>query len=166
MPDNSSDSTGCAGWFKWLIATIIALLAAGGGIVALYGLIVVPTPPVNTPPPSALPPKEIIPEIIDLPLEEWRTAYDGKVTLYVSRISNDNTIRLRSNLWEDEWIKSIQECSDLAELERKTCERNADRRVHLDADPLIVNGLGRTIELDLVRISADPRYVTLIVTIQ
>lgn len=29
------DSQGCAGWFKWLIGIVIALLGAGGGIVAL-----------------------------------------------------------------------------------------------------------------------------------
>jgi len=32
MPDNSNPA---ADWFKWLVGTIIALLAAGGGIVAL-----------------------------------------------------------------------------------------------------------------------------------
>ena len=31
----SSSTNGPADWFKWLIGTIIALLAAGGGIAAL-----------------------------------------------------------------------------------------------------------------------------------
>ena len=35
MSNNSTMSRGCAGWFKWLIATLTALLAAGGSIVAL-----------------------------------------------------------------------------------------------------------------------------------
>jgi hypothetical protein len=35
MARDSSDSQGCSGWFKWLVGIVIALLAAGGGIVAL-----------------------------------------------------------------------------------------------------------------------------------
>jgi len=36
MADNkSSDREGCAGWFKWFVATFIALLGALGGLVAL-----------------------------------------------------------------------------------------------------------------------------------
>jgi hypothetical protein len=32
---DSNDSSGCAIWFKWLVGVLIALLAAGGSIVAL-----------------------------------------------------------------------------------------------------------------------------------
>lgn len=35
MSQGSGDSKGCAGWFKWLVGILIALLGAGGGIVAL-----------------------------------------------------------------------------------------------------------------------------------
>ena len=39
MARDSGDLRGWAGWFKWLVGVVIALLAAGGGIVALLNYI-------------------------------------------------------------------------------------------------------------------------------
>jgi hypothetical protein len=50
MAGNSDTSNGCAGWFKWAIGALIALLAAGGGIVALLNYINRPPSPGPTPP--------------------------------------------------------------------------------------------------------------------
>lgn len=50
MTDNRTNREGCAGWFKWIIGTFIALLGAGGGIVALLSIGKPPeTPPAPTP---------------------------------------------------------------------------------------------------------------------
>ena len=50
MADNRTNREGCAGWFKWIVGTFIALLGAGGGIVALMSLGQPPeVPPVPTP---------------------------------------------------------------------------------------------------------------------
>jgi hypothetical protein len=35
MSDDPNKAQGCAGWFKWLVATALGLLAAGGSIVAI-----------------------------------------------------------------------------------------------------------------------------------
>jgi len=59
MASESGDSSGCAGWFKWLVGIFVALLAAGGGIVALLEFVSSETPsapPVVTAPPE--PPAE------------------------------------------------------------------------------------------------------------
>ncbi|GJM41761.1 MAG: hypothetical protein DHS20C20_20430 [Ardenticatenaceae bacterium] len=41
---------GCAGWFKWMVATFIALIGAGGGIAAWATVFNAPDPP--QPPPA------------------------------------------------------------------------------------------------------------------
>jgi len=46
-------SEGCSGWLKWLVGILIAMLAAGGGIVALLSYINPPRTP--TPLPTAQP---------------------------------------------------------------------------------------------------------------
>ena len=38
MTDRRVNREGCAGWFKWIVGTFIALLGAGGGIVALINI--------------------------------------------------------------------------------------------------------------------------------
>lgn len=38
MTNNRTHREGCAGWFKWIVGTFIALLGAGGGIVALMSV--------------------------------------------------------------------------------------------------------------------------------
>ncbi|MCB9007849.1 MAG: hypothetical protein H6656_10870 [Ardenticatenaceae bacterium] len=43
MSQETQNRGGCASWFKWIIGVIIALLAAGGGIVALLNYIDPPT---------------------------------------------------------------------------------------------------------------------------
>jgi hypothetical protein len=51
MSDNkSSEREGCAGWFKWLVGTLIALLGALGGLVALLDQGSDPAPPVPATP--------------------------------------------------------------------------------------------------------------------
>lgn len=44
MSNDSSSSNGYTSWFKWLVGIIIALLAAGGGIVALLNYFIPPEP--------------------------------------------------------------------------------------------------------------------------
>ena len=39
MADNRNTREGCAGWFKWIVGTFVALLSAGGGIVALANFV-------------------------------------------------------------------------------------------------------------------------------
>jgi hypothetical protein len=46
----SSDREGCAGWFKWLVGTFIALLGALGGLVALLDWGSDPAPPAPSTP--------------------------------------------------------------------------------------------------------------------
>jgi hypothetical protein len=48
MSRNTNNSKGCGSWLQWLVGILIALLAAGGGIVALLGYI-------NQPPPAPTP---------------------------------------------------------------------------------------------------------------
>ena len=45
MSNNYSNREGCAGWFKWIVGTIIGLLSAGGGIVALMSILDEPDAP-------------------------------------------------------------------------------------------------------------------------
>ncbi|WP_420645139.1 hypothetical protein [Candidatus Leptofilum sp.] len=47
-----SQREGCAGWFKWMVATFIALISAGGGIAAWVTIFRTPEP---QPPPPATP---------------------------------------------------------------------------------------------------------------
>lgn len=54
MSRDSNSSGGCGEWFKWLVGIVIALLAAGGGIVALLNYFNPPRPPATFAPPSTL----------------------------------------------------------------------------------------------------------------
>jgi len=50
VANNRTNREGCAGWFKWIVGSFIALLGAGGGIVALLSIGKNPeTPPAPTP---------------------------------------------------------------------------------------------------------------------
>lgn len=49
--DGRAHREGCAGWFKWIVGTIVGLLGAGGGIVALISLVDANDPP---PPPTPI----------------------------------------------------------------------------------------------------------------
>ena len=50
MTNNRANREGSAGWFKWIVGSFIALLGAGGGIVALLSIGQTPeAPPVPTP---------------------------------------------------------------------------------------------------------------------
>ncbi len=52
MSAGSSGSDGCASWFKWLVGVLIALLAAGSGIVALLNYFTPRPGPDPNPPPG------------------------------------------------------------------------------------------------------------------
>lgn len=51
MSNSTSNHGGCAGWFKWLVGSFIALLGASGGIAAWVSLGSSPNPP---PPPTPI----------------------------------------------------------------------------------------------------------------
>ncbi len=57
MARDANGSHGCAGWFKWLAAIAVALLAEGSGLVVLFNHINSPIPPraLAAQPPTATP---------------------------------------------------------------------------------------------------------------
>lgn len=81
MARYSSDSQGCADWFKWLVGIVVALLAAGGGIVALLNYIdpprplptVPPTPPPTTTSTLSLQRVSIKGTVLSIDLPNWAT---------------------------------------------------------------------------------------------
>lgn len=81
MARDSSDSAGCAGWFKWLVGIVIALLAAGGGIVALLNYFSPPSTPREPPQATQRPQATESPQLwindIDDNVEKVRVDPDG-----------------------------------------------------------------------------------------
>lgn len=70
MSRYSSDS---GGWFKWIVGTIIACLAAGSGIVALLNYF----SPKPLPPPTRVPPTSAPPTTVQL--QVWINEYEDGV---------------------------------------------------------------------------------------
>ena len=145
-----------------LLAVVVSLVTVIANNERLLNTLLPSDPQIE---PSDPPNRVIIEkEISEISLRESKFVHRGQVELYVSRV-NPRSIRLRSNLWEDEWLRETQKCNNLPEGDKKTCERNADKGLFLNK-PVIVNKLEEEIEIELIDISMNPRSATLKITIK
>ncbi len=91
MSRGSNSSEGCSGLAKWLVGTFIALLAAGGGIVALLNYVKPPPPTPRPPSPVAtLVPTRIVTRATVIPLSTPQTVI-YTITLFTGCIDNAGT---------------------------------------------------------------------------
>lgn len=99
MTHDSSSSEGCASWFKWLIGIVVAVLAAGSGIVALLNYLNPRQPPATAiPRPTATAVVCFISGTIfnsddNQPLSNVQVSY-----LRITQDNNEDTHRARSKL--------------------------------------------------------------------
>ncbi len=96
ISNESNKSQGCAGWLKWLIGSGLALVAAGGSIVAILeylgppqsspviGVTVVPPPESPRPPDPTNTP---LPDLQGVSPGEWQTVEDFLSLAIVSEIT-------------------------------------------------------------------------------